>query len=212
MTQSTEWALMRAASQPITISGTPMAQNAQEAIASYITDMLALEEHMEKAFAGQLTNVKEGRFAGVIHELKAVNESHLRSLRDLADRRKEGGQGIAEAIKGAASSVLGMGAAAIDLVRSEKLPKNLRDDYAAVSLATIGYLMLHTTAEALSDAEVSQLALTHLRDYAKATMTLFHAVPDSVVAFLSEEGFRPADGVANRVNATADGIWRSGAS
>ena len=187
-----------------------MSQNAQEAIASYITDMLALEEHMQKAFAGQLTDAKAGRFTSVVGELKALSDRHQQALQELADRRKQGGQGIAEAIKGAASSVLGLGAAAIDLVRGEKLPKNLRDNYTAVSLATVGYLMLHTTAEALNDAEVSQLALSHLRDYAQAVMTLFHAVPESVVAYLAEEGLPVDASAAQRVNKTVDQVWSGG--
>lgn len=189
-----------------------MAPNTQEAITSYVTDMLALEEHMEKAFAGQTVDPNGGRFASVVHELKTINQAHLEALRELAERRKEGGQGIAEAIKGAASSVLGFGAAAIDMVRSEKLPKNLRDDYAAVSLASVGYLMLHTTAEAFRDTEVSQLALNHLRHYAKATMDLFHAVPNAVLGYLADEGLPAADGVASRVKTTADGIWAGAAS
>ena len=55
----------------------------------------------------------------------------------------------ADAIKRAGSALLGLGAAAVDLVRNEGLPKNLRDDYTAFSLATIGYVMLYTTASAL---------------------------------------------------------------
>lgn len=184
-----------------------VSQNAQETIASYVTDMRALEEHMHKAFAGQITDGKDGKFNSVIRELSGLSEKHIAALDEIADRRKQGGQGIAEAIKGAASSVLGLGAAAIDLVRSEKLPKNLRDDYTAVSLATVGYLMLHTTAEALGDAEVSELALSHLRDYAKAVMTLFHAVPEAVVTFLGEEGFAVDSKVASKVNKTVDKVW-----
>jgi len=184
-----------------------VSQNAQEAIASYVTDMLALEEHMQKAFAGQAADAKGERFASLIRDLNGISERHLVALRDLAERRKQGGQGIAEAIKGAASSVLGLGAAAIDFVRSEKLPKNLRDDYTAVSLATVGYLMLHTTAEALNDAEASELALAHLRDYAKAVMTLFHAVPEAVVTFLGDEGFTVDGAVAKKVNKTVEKIW-----
>lgn len=189
-----------------------MSKETQEVIASYLTDMLALEEHLQKAFTGQLADLKGGRFVSIIRELNTTSEEHAQALRDLAESRERGGQGIAEVVKKAASSVLGMGAAAIDFVRSEKLPKNLRDDYAAICLATVGYLMLHTTAETLHDSKVADLAFAHLRDYAKASMTLFNVVPESVVEFLAEEGFPVQDDIAAKINDAVDEIWESGAS
>lgn len=190
-----------------------MDKDTQGVIASYLTDMLALEEHLQKAFTGQLADLKDERFASVIRDLNDMSETHSHALRDLADRREQGGQGIAEVMKKATSSVLGLGAAAIDFVRGdEKMPKNLRDDYAAVCLASVGYLMLHTTAAALHDSEVADVAFAHLRDYATATMTLFNVVPESVVDFLAGEGFPVQDGIAAKVNESVDAIWAAGAS
>lgn len=182
-------------------------QDTREVIASYVTDMLALEEHMQKAFAGQLADLKGGPYASVLRELAATSEAHAQALRSLAERREQGGQGIAEVVKKAASSVLGMGAAAIDFVRTEKTPKNLRDDYAAVSLATVGYLMLETTATTLNDSETATLAHSHLRDYAQATMALFHVVPDSVVEFLAEEGYPINNEVTEQIHDSVGDVW-----
>lgn len=190
-----------------------MSKDTQGVIASYLTDMLALEEHLQKAFTGQLADLKEGRFASVIRVLNTTSEAHLHALRDLAKSREQGGQGIAEVVKKATSSVLGLGAAAIDFVRGdEKTPKNLRDDYAVVCLASVGYLMLHTTAATLHDSEVADVAFAHLRDYATATMSLFNVVPESVVDFLAEEGFPVQDGIAAKINEAVDAIWAAGAS
>ena len=50
-------------------------------------------------------------------------EGHIDSLKALVERRAEGGQGLADVVKRAGSAVLGAGAAAIDFVRNEKLPK-----------------------------------------------------------------------------------------
>lgn len=190
-----------------------MSKNAQGVIASYLTDMLALEEHIQTALTGQLADLKEGRFASVIRAINTTSEAHSRALRQLAESREQGGQGIAEVVKKATSSVLGLGAAAIDFVRGdEKTPKNLRDDYAVVSLASIGYLMLHTTAATLHDSAVADVALAHLRDYATATMSLFNVVPESVVDFLAEEGFPVQDGIAAKVSEAVDAVWATGAS
>ncbi|HEY8195531.1 MAG TPA: hypothetical protein VIG04_01030, partial [Gemmatimonadales bacterium] len=112
-----------------------MARDKNEAINSYITDMLALEDHIDKALRGQLEDLED--YPDVISELKQIHhtvEHHISDLKNLSQRRAAGGP--ADVIKRAGSAVLGLGAAAIDLVRREGLPKNLRDDYTAFSLAS----------------------------------------------------------------------------
>ena len=140
-----------------------MAREKNEAINSYITDMLALEDHIEKALRGQLEDLEN--YPDVIRELTQIHhkvEHHISDLRSLSEARGAGGP--ADIVKRAGSAVLGLGAAAIDLVRREGLPKNLRDDYTAFSLATIGYVMLYTTGLGLDDREVAELARHHFAD------------------------------------------------
>jgi ferritin-like metal-binding protein YciE len=186
-----------------------MAQTtSQEAIASYVTDMLALEQHIQTALEGQIADI-EGD-TDLVGELRRINElcsMHISALQDLADRRKVGGQGIAEAVKKAASAVLGAGAAAVDFVRTETVPKNLRDDYTALSLAVVGYIMLHTTALSLGDREVADLAHRHLERHATSVMTLHNVIPVAVVEFLQSEGL-PADmDVMSQVSENIESVW-----
>jgi hypothetical protein len=179
-----------------------------EAINSYITDMLSLEDHIDKAVRGQLEDLKD--YPDVIRELKQIHrkvEHHISDLKALSERRKAGG--AVEALKRAGSAVLGLGAAAIDLVRNEGLPKNLRDDYTAFSLATIGYLMLHTTALALDDQEVADLAHQHFADYAQAVTLLHNVVPGAVIRFLKEEGLLAREDVLPEISRTIEEIWHS---
>jgi hypothetical protein len=179
-----------------------------EAINSYITDMLSLEDHIDKAIRGQLEDLKD--YPDVIRDLKQIHrkvEHHISDLKALSERRKAGG--AVEALKRAGSAVLGLGAAAIDLVRNEGLPKNLRDDYTAFSLATIGYLMLHTTALALDDQEVADLAHQHFADYAQAVTLLHNVVPGAVIRFLKEEGLLAREDVLPEISRTIEEIWHS---
>jgi hypothetical protein len=179
-----------------------------EAINSYITDMLSLEDHIDKAVRGQLEDLKD--YPDVIRDLKQIHrkvEHHISDLKALSERRKAGG--AVEALKRAGSAVLGLGAAAIDLVRNEGLPKNLRDDYTAFSLATIGYLMLHTTALALDDQEVADLAHQHFADYAQAVTLLHNVVPGAVIRFLKEEGLLAREDVLPEISRTIEEIWHS---
>lgn len=185
-----------------------MTRNKTEAVNSYLTDMLSLEEHIEKAVRGQLNDLQD--YPEVTRDLQQVlrkAEQHISDLKEITERRKA--SGVADAIKRAGSVVLGAGAAAVDLVRTEGLPKNLRDDYTAFSLATIGYLMLHTTALSLQDQEVAGLARQHFADYAHAVTLLHNVVPGAVVRFLQEDGLPVNQGVLPEISRTIEEIWHA---
>jgi ferritin-like metal-binding protein YciE len=183
-------------------------RNKTEAVNSYLTDMLSLEEHIEKAVRGQLNDLQD--YPEVTRDLQHIlrkAERHISDLKEITERRRA--SGITDAIKRAGSVVLGAGAAAVDLVRTEGLPKNLRDDYTAFSLATIGYLMLHTTALALQDQEVADLAREHFADYAHAVTLLHNVVPGAVVRFLQEDGLPVNQGVLPEISRTIEEIWHA---
>jgi ferritin-like metal-binding protein YciE len=185
-----------------------VARDRDEAINSYITDMLSLEEHIQKAVRGQLEDMED--YPEVTRDLRQVLrkvEQHVSDLKQLSDRRKA--QGPSDAIKRAGSVLLGLGAAAVDLVRNEGLPKNLRDDYTAFSLATIGYLMLYTTALALEEQEVTDLARQHFADYAQTVTLLHNVVPAAVLRFLREDGLPVKDDVLPQISRTIEETWHS---
>lgn len=184
-----------------------MARDKNETLNSYITDMLALEDHIEKAVNSQLTDLKE--YPEVQTELGRIHrkiEHHLSDLRSLSDRRKAGG--VVESVKRAGAVAAGLAAGLIDRVRGEGLPKNLRDDFTAFNLANISYVMLHTTALALDDQEVAELAHQHYRDYTEAVMRLNNLVPASVVRYLQEEGLSARADVVEQVNRNVEEAWR----
>ncbi len=183
-----------------------MARDSNEAINSYITDMLALEDHIEKAIRAQLTDLKD--YPEVESELRQIHrgvEHHISDLRMLSDRRNAGG--VVESVKRAGSAVMGAAAGLIDLVRTEGLPKNLRDDFTAFNLANIGYAMLHTTAMALGDHEVAALAQQHYREYAGAVMRFNNLVPAAVVRYLQQEGLPAREDVVEQVNRNVREAW-----
>ena len=110
-----------------------------------------------KALAGQIADLTtESTLVEALRTAHRTCESHIEALSALAKRREIGAQGISEVVKRAAAGVLGIGAAAVDFVRGEKVAKNLRDDYAALSLAVIGYVMLYTVGMSLGDHEVAR--------------------------------------------------------
>lgn len=168
-----------------------MARTSTEALDSYVTDMLALEEHIDKALDGQIAAFK-GEHPEITNELISMRgkiATHVDALTQLSREKSSGAmENVAEAVKRVASVGLGLGAAAIDLVRHERLPKDLRDDYTAFSLASVGYLMLHTTAQALGDTSVAAVAERHHAEYNAMSRTLRRIIPGTVVDQLRNEG------------------------
>jgi ferritin-like metal-binding protein YciE len=186
-----------------------MSRDTNEAINSYITDMLALESHIHKAVTGQIEDLDED-YPEVVRHLRVVEreiEGHIDTLKAVVERRAGAGQSLADVVKRAGSAVLGAGAAAVDFVRNEKMPKNLRDDYTATSLAAIGYVMLHTTALSLGDREVADLAHRHLRDHARNVMLLHNLIPGAVITFLQKDGLPARQDVLTEVSRNIESVW-----
>jgi len=182
-----------------------------EAINSYISDMLALEDHIEKAVRSQLEDLKD--YPDVVAELRQIHrkvEHHISDLRGLSERRQAGG--VKETVKRAGSAVLGAAAGVIDLVRTEGLPKNLRDDYTALSLASVSYTMLHTTGLSLGDQEVADLARQGFADYAEAVTRLQGVIPAAVVGYFRQEGLPVREDVLPEVRRTIEEVWQSQSS
>ncbi len=188
-----------------------MSRDKNEAIKSYISDMLALEDHIEKAIRAQIEDLKT--YPEVVSELRLIQrkaEHHISDLRALSERRGAGG--VKETVKRAGSAVLGAAAGVIDLVRTEGLPKNLRDDYTALSLASIGYVMLHTTGLSLDDREVAELAQQGFTDYAGAVSRLQATIPAAVIAFLGQEGLPARADVIPQIRRTIEDVWQNQSS
>jgi len=180
-----------------------------ESVNSYVTNMLALEKHIQTALVGQIADLDEqAEIKGALIRIHAMCESHVRSLEAVTASREQNLGGVSKVLKKAASSVLGLGAAAVDFIRTEKSPKNLRDDYTALSLAYIGYVMLHTSALALGDEEVGKMAGVHMAAHAEALMSLQQLIPDATIAYLVAEEMNPDSSVLATVKATISQSWK----
>jgi hypothetical protein len=180
-----------------------------DTINGYITDMLALEEHIEKALSGQIQALGDqpqvGADLGTIERWVRLHIANLKQLMGTRDAATATG-----AIKRASSSMLGRAAGAIDLLRPEGQPKNLRDDYTAFSLAAMGYLMLNTTALALGDQEVANLATGHLQNYVRGMIALQYIIPAVVVRSLQHEGLPAREDVLGDVFRNVEKAWALG--
>jgi ferritin-like metal-binding protein YciE len=182
----------------------------REAVNSYITDMLALEAHIKRALEGQVADLKNHpQLQSEVERTLSTVEFHISALEGLANARNA--KGLTEKIKAAGSAVLGVGAAAVDLIRNEGIAKDLRDDYTAFNHATISYVMLRTTALALGDQEAANLAQRHMQDYVQVVMRMHNLVPGAVLQLLREEGLPVDESVLPQLSREIESMWKNDA-
>ena len=180
----------------------------RETLDSYVTDMLALEQHIQTAIAGQIADLDDSsQFKSALVGMHLAFEARVSALEALTQSREQNVGGLSKVVKKAVSSVIGAGAAAIDFVRTEKLPKNLRDDYTAISLAYIGYVMLYTSALTFDDAEVAAMAKSHSMQHADSITTLQTIIPQATVAELVSQGAIADHGIFAKVREAVEQAW-----
>ncbi len=184
----------------------------QHSLQTYVSDMLSLEEHVRIPFEAQLSDGDLASYPGaqtLLRRLSDVSNAHIDSLRALLD--EQGGH-EAQPVKSGASSVAGFFASAIDKMRKTKIAKALRDDYTALSLCTVSYSMLLTTANAFEEPSVAQVAQQHMRDYAQLIMEIGTAIPDVVVYDLEQTGLAAGPASAGQSRTQIESVWRGSAS
>lgn len=187
-------------------------ENERHSIQTYVSDMLALERHIAQPLQRQLEMEDTGRYGGalaVVTTLKNLTDSHVVALEQ--SLAQLGGH-EASSVKSAWASLLGAGAAALDSVRKTKVSKNLRDDYTALSLASVSYTLLHATAVGLGDAAVSDLAKRHLADYARLVIQINQVIPDVVLQELRDDGESVQTGAADIIRQQTNDIWKDQAA
>ena len=180
-----------------------------ESIQTYVIDMLALERHIAAPLErqGDVDDSKNyARAIGLVTQIKSRTDAHVAALEA---RLENLGGNQPNPVKSAWSGLLGAGAAAVEGVRKTKISKNLRDDYTALSLATVSYSMLNATALGLGDAETANLAQRHLADYARLIMDLGKAIPGIVLRELADEGLKVDVSVAAQAERTVEQSWRN---
>jgi ferritin-like metal-binding protein YciE len=189
-----------------------MATTAPPTINTYISDMLALEQHIATPLENQVNDSDVQAMPAalrVVREALDVVQAHIGKLE--ARLEAVGGHG-GSAVKNAVTSAVGVAATAIDKVRKTEVSKNLRDDYTALCLSSAGYTMLHTTALGLGDQETAALAKDHLADVATVIMKISSTLPVAVLAELTQEGVTVQPSVAAVAERDSEAAWKEGAA
>lgn len=183
----------------------------QSTIADYLGDMNAVETHIEEALDRQLNMFSDlPEVAAAVksfHDMVKAQRDHVQSMLDSSPESSS-----TNAVKDFGSSLLGKAAGMIDKVRTESESKALRDDYTAFNLAAVSYAMLYTTAEALGNRQVAELADKHLRGYAGAIQKINHLIPAVVVHELSKDGHAASSDAIDKAQVAIDRAWQQTAN
>jgi ferritin-like metal-binding protein YciE len=178
-------------------------------IATYVSDMLALERHINTPIESQLNSqdhMRNGEAMRIIQTIKSVTDRHIAAL-DAQLAAVGGSPG--HAVKSAWSTLLGSGAAAVNQVRKTKISKSLRDDYTALGLAAISYTMLHATATGLGDTSTATLAKQHLDDITPIIVDISRTIPTVVLQELQDDGENVSVSAAQATEQTSGEAWSS---
>jgi ferritin-like metal-binding protein YciE len=186
-----------------------MGTTTQDAIHNYVTDMIALEDLLAKSVAAQVSaHDDNAQAAAFFRQVEATVDQHISQLKQIAESHDAGVlNAVGDAIKRGGSMLAGMGAAAMDMVRNEKLAKNLRDDATAFSLATTGYYMLHVTATALGETATANTARQFMQDYSSVVTRLHDMIPEAIIEVLREDELPIVAGVGDAARKTYREVW-----
>jgi ferritin-like metal-binding protein YciE len=176
---------------------------------TYVSDMLALERHIGEPLDQQSALPDATRYpeaARIIEDVRSRATSHIGALERCLD---ELGGHAADPVKSAWSGLLGIGAKAVNAARKTKISKALRDDYAALALASVSYEMLYATAVGLGETSVAELARRHLTDYARSVMEIGRSIPSVVLQELADDGEAVATDATECIRRELNEVWRS---
>lgn len=182
----------------------------REEIRPYVADMAAVERHILEALERQHKDDTFKDFPnalGLVDRLSTLLKTHVEALETHLDSLPGGG--VAAAVKETVTGVLGGLAGVYDKVRKDKVSRALRDDYTALSLATVSYTMLHATALGLHQGTTADIALRHLQDLTPFVMELNQIIPQVVLKELSFEGYDIDFSLAPQAVRATQEAWRT---
>jgi ferritin-like metal-binding protein YciE len=182
-------------------------ENERHSLQTYVSDMLALERHIEQPVEQQSGMSDTQRYVDakrIIGIAQSQAKSHIATLEGCL---AELGGHEADPMKSAWAGLLGAGAKAVNAARKTKVSKALRDDYAALALASVSYEMLYTTAVATRATSVAAIAKAHLADYASTIMEIGETIPTVVLQELGDDGETVLAGSAETIRRELHEVW-----
>jgi hypothetical protein len=175
-------------------------------IAKYVEDLHSLVSHGLQPVSQQVSEARDSAHPGAATFIASLEQT-LKQHEQLLDKRMHAlGTSPTTAVQDAASAVAGFVAGIYNRVRTEAVSKSIRDDYTFVSLCSISWMMLMTTARSLGDHETEELAEQGYRDCARLIMQIDALMPSLVVEELQQDQL-PARDVSDWARGLVAEAW-----
>lgn len=162
--------------------------NRTNSISKHISDMLATEEHILEAVKRQRDddNVKNNVEVNKhIIEIERVLNEHTSALKRLAEQYDVNAEPVA---KEAITKLLGIAAGIYDKMRGKHpLSRDLRDNYTALSLASMAYTQFHTYGLTIGEEKIASLAERHLKDLTPLLVETSKLIPPVTAKEVAEQ-------------------------
>lgn len=156
-------------------------------ITKHIADISAFNKHVLEAVERQREDaaVKAMPDANtVVIEIERVLRGHQATLDSLAEAYGASGEGV---LKQAVTALAGAAAGIYDKLRESEVTRNLRDDYTALALGSMGYTAMHAFALAVGEARMAEVAETHLKEITPLQVQISRLIPSTTVAELAAQ-------------------------
>ena len=155
-----------------------------ELLVKHIDEAYAMEQNVLRMLDSMIETTEDPQMRADLEHHKAETEGQAERLKQRLDAYDESPSLVREA--GGIMGALMKGV--VDLARSEKAGRNLRDGYATEAMEIASYQLLERYAERAGDAETAEVARRNRREEEAMARKLEGCWDVAVAASLVEEG------------------------
>jgi ferritin-like metal-binding protein YciE len=187
----------------------PDNKDTNEILRLYSSDLLELQRHIVDMVKGQSDQEEVRRYPEVQQLVTRIQDTVGQHFNELEQGLESLGGEKSSLLKQAMGMVTetAMGIAT-KVEGSEKCSKVLRNNYVALDAASLGSLMLYTTAAAFSNDRIEEISGRHFNELSKLAVEIREMIPEIVVREFADQGYSVNSGITEEVNQKAQQAWR----
>jgi ferritin-like metal-binding protein YciE len=186
----------------------PDNKDTNEVLRLYSSDLLELERHIIDMLKEQTDQEEVKRYPEVQQLVTSIQDTvgqHFTELEQgLESLGGEKSSLLKQAMGRVAETAMGMATRAEG---SEKCSKVLRNNYAALDAASLGSLMLYSTAAAFSNDTIGEISERHFNELTALAAETRKLIPEVVVREFADQGYAVNSEVAEEVSRKAQQVW-----
>jgi hypothetical protein len=186
----------------------PDNKDSNEVLRLYSSDLLELQRHIIDMVKDQTKLEEVRRYPEVQHLVTRIQDTVGRHFNELEQGLESLGGEKSSLLKQTMGRVAGTAMGMATKVEgSEKCSKVLRNNYAALDAASLGSLMLYTTAAAFNNDTIGKISEGHFNELTSLAAESRNLIPELIVKEFAEEGYAVNSGVTQEVSQKAQQVW-----